>query len=217
MVSRRPWSDCRCHHDVPFACRRSFARPRSSCDYFGAIPGFVGLLCALFFADEPEADAFSSQGLCRYVSALEVDLNGAQTVYELLAGLSLTLPRLAVERVVELLETPQEPPMIIEGKRPPAYWPSDQGGIVVDDLVMSYAPALPPVLKHVSFEIKPKQKVGVVGRTGESFCVRVCLDILTLAEGSGKSTLGMSLLRFAEPTSGRILYVLSLARAPKVG
>lgn len=68
----------------------------------------------------------------------------------------------AVERVTELLEIPQEPPMVIESKRPAANWPSDVGGIVIEDLVISYAPALPPVIKGISFEISPRQKVGVV-------------------------------------------------------
>lgn len=78
--------------------------------------------------------------------------------------------------------------MVIEGKRPPAYWPSSEGGISVEDLVISYAPSLPPVIKGVSFHISKREKVGLVGRTG-----------------SGKSTMALSLLRFTDPTSGRIM------------
>lgn len=107
--------------------------------------------------------------LCRWWSALEVDLN-------------------AVERITELLSTPQEPPQIVEGKRPPASWPSSVGGLSVENLVVSYAKDLPPVVKDVSFDVPPRSKVGLVGRTG-----------------SGKSTLATSLLRFTEPTSGRIV------------
>ncbi|KAM0747040.1 P-loop containing nucleoside triphosphate hydrolase protein [Meredithblackwellia eburnea MCA 4105] len=106
--------------------------------------------------------------LCRYISALEVDLN-------------------AVERVTELLNVPQEPPQVIETYRPPAYWPSDKSGIVVENLVLAYAPTLPPVIKNVSFEIKPREKVGLVGRTG-----------------SGKSTMALALLRIVDPSSGHI-------------
>lgn len=89
-----------------------------------------------------------------------------------------------MERVVEYLDLPQEPPAIIESSRPPAYWPSSTGPnkdslVVVEDLVIKYAPELPPVLHGVSFNLKARERVGLLGRTG-----------------SGKSTLAMSLLRF---------------------
>lgn len=60
--------------------------------------------------------------------------------------------------------------------------------IVVEDLVIKYAPELPAVLKNVSFSLKAGERVGLLGRTG-----------------SGKSTLAMSILRFVDPTSGRII------------
>ncbi|MBW0461807.1 hypothetical protein O181_001522 [Austropuccinia psidii MF-1] len=94
----------------------------------------------------------------------------------------------AVERISEYLEIPQEAPAIIEASRPPAYWPSDNSGLIVEDLVVKYAEHLPPVLKYVSFTIEPRQKVGLVGRTG-----------------SGKSTLALSFLRILEPSEGKII------------
>jgi hypothetical protein len=45
----------------------------------------------------------------------------------------------SVERVVEYLDLPQEPPFVIEENRPPAYWPSNVDNdslIVVEDLVV---------------------------------------------------------------------------------
>ncbi len=76
----------------------------------------------------------------------------------------------SVERVVEYLELPQEPPVIVESSRPPAYWPSSEGEnlIVVEDLVIRYAPELPPVLHDVSFSLKGRERVGLLGRTGAS-------------------------------------------------
>lgn len=45
----------------------------------------------------------------------------------------------SVERVVEYLELPQEPPLAIENSRPPAFWPSGSNNdslIDVKDLVI---------------------------------------------------------------------------------
>ena len=83
---------------------------------------------------------------------------------------------------MEYLDLPQEPPAVIESNRPPAYWPSSASSdalIRVEDLVVKYAPELPAVLHGVSFNLKAKERVGLLGRTG-----------------SGKSTLAMSILRF---------------------
>lgn len=68
----------------------------------------------------------------------------------------------SVERIVEYLGVPQEAPAIIEGHRPPAYWPSSTGSLVVDDLTIKYAPDLPAVLRNISFTVKPSEKIGVV-------------------------------------------------------
>jgi hypothetical protein len=55
---------------------------------------------------------------------------------------------------VDAILLPLEPPSIIEGHRPPAYWPSNSGGISVENLVLKYSPELEPVLQGVSFHIK---------------------------------------------------------------
>lgn len=46
---------------------------------------------------------------------------------------------------------------------------------------------LDPVLKNISLDIKPREKIGVVGRTG-----------------AGKSSLTLALFRIIEPISGHI-------------
>lgn len=100
---------------------------------------------------------------CRFWTSLELDLN-------------------SVERIVEYLDLPQQPPQVIESNRPPAYWPSDnnpEGMIVVKDLEIKYAPDLPSVIHGITFALKPRERIGLLGRTG-----------------SGKSTLAMSILRF---------------------
>ncbi|KAH7925080.1 hypothetical protein BV22DRAFT_1195420 [Leucogyrophana mollusca] len=87
----------------------------------------------------------------------------------------------ALERVKEYSELKREPPEFIE-PRPPRTWP-DSGSIICENL-----PELPNVLHELNFEIKPGEKVGILGRTG-----------------SGKSTLALSFFRFVEATEGRIL------------
>ncbi|KAL1762723.1 hypothetical protein FB107DRAFT_198344 [Schizophyllum commune] len=108
---------------------------------------------------------------CRNWTSLELDLN-------------------SVERVVEYLDLPQEPPAIIEDHRPPAYWPSsDSESLVsVENLSIRYSPELPAVIQNISFSLRGGERVGLLGRTG-----------------SGKSTLAMSLLRFVDPSSGKIV------------
>ncbi|KAL7746806.1 Transporter of the ATP-binding cassette (ABC) [Sorochytrium milnesiophthora] len=92
----------------------------------------------------------------------------------------------AVERVVEYLEIEQEAPAVIPGQRPPASWPAE-GAISVRNLVVKYTPALPPVLKDVSFDVRGGEKIGVVGRTG-----------------AGKSTLAIAFFRIMEASQGTI-------------
>ncbi|KAF9419736.1 hypothetical protein BGZ94_009323 [Podila epigama] len=92
----------------------------------------------------------------------------------------------SVERVREYMSLPQEPPAVIEGCRPPPGWPNN-GEITVENLVMQYSPEDPPVIRDVSFHVKPREKIGIVGRTG-----------------AGKSTLAVAFFRFMELTAGKI-------------
>lgn len=61
-----------------------------------------------------------------------------------------------------------------DGLDSPAAWPTD-GRLEVSDLVVAYAPELPPVLNGLSFTVEKNQRVGIVGRTG------ACKSSLTLA------------------------------------
>jgi ABC-type multidrug transport system fused ATPase/permease subunit len=83
----------------------------------------------------------------------------------------------SVERAKTYLELPQEPPAVIEGKRPPAYWPSsttNNAFISVEKVSIKYSPELPNVINKVSFAIKPREKVGLLGRTGSGKSSKWC-------------------------------------------
>lgn len=68
----------------------------------------------------------------------------------------------SVERIAEYLHVPEEAPAVITNNRPPAYWPTSSGGLVVDKLSVRYMTDLPLVLDKLSFDVKPKEKIGVV-------------------------------------------------------
>ncbi|XP_070538850.1 ATP-binding cassette sub-family C member 5-like [Ptychodera flava] len=82
---------------------------------------------------------------------------------------------------------PEEAPAKVKGHEPPKNWPTE-GNIVYKKVKLRYREKLPLVLKSVSFDIKPQEKIGIVGRTG-----------------SGKSSLGVALFRLVELADGEIL------------
>ncbi|KAL4891206.1 P-loop containing nucleoside triphosphate hydrolase protein [Aspergillus ambiguus] len=96
----------------------------------------------------------------------------------------LEMDMTATERVLEYTDIDIEDQ---DGYEPPASWPL-RGRVEVEDLVVGYAPDLPPVLNGLSFTLEHNQRVGVVGRTG-----------------AGKSSLTLALFRFLEARTGRIV------------
>ncbi|WFD33892.1 CCR4-NOT core subunit cdc39 [Malassezia cuniculi] len=90
----------------------------------------------------------------------------------------------AVERIGEYIDIEPEKQ---GGTAPPAHWPTDSGNIIVKDLAVRYGTEFPRALDGVSFEVRPGEKVGIVGRTG-----------------SGKSTLSLAFFRFLEAEAGSI-------------
>lgn len=65
----------------------------------------------------------------------------------------------AVERILYYTELPSEGDTTTPTDPPPS-WPED-GAIEFKDVEMSYRPGLPAVLKGVSFQINPGEKVRV--------------------------------------------------------
>ncbi|KAK9316859.1 P-loop containing nucleoside triphosphate hydrolase protein [Lipomyces starkeyi] len=92
----------------------------------------------------------------------------------------------SVERILEYCKLPCEAPEVIPDSRPPVDWPTE-GSVEFHDYSTRYRPGLDLVLKGVNLRIKPREKIGIVGRTG-----------------AGKSSLTLALFRMIEPVGGYI-------------
>ncbi|TFK62437.1 hypothetical protein BDN72DRAFT_741737, partial [Pluteus cervinus] len=149
--------------------------------------GALGVLITTLFSIATLTDGAGFAGLC--ITSAMAFTTSVYWACRVWTGLELDLN--SVERIVEYLNLPQEPPIHIEGRQVPAYWPSsadNESPISVENLTIKYAPDLPAVLRNVSFQLKAGERVGLLGRTG-----------------SRKSTLAMSILRFVDPIEGKIV------------
>ncbi len=90
--------------------------------------------------------------------------------------------RAAADRVGELLDTPRA----ITDPPEPVTWPGLRTALRLEDIAFAYVEGT-PVLRGISLEIPAGADVGIVGSTG-----------------AGKSTILSLLLRFRDPTSGRV-------------
>ncbi|PAV58307.1 hypothetical protein WR25_02213 [Diploscapter pachys] len=90
----------------------------------------------------------------------------------------------SIERIVKYTELEPEKEPLITAKLDPE-WPQ-HGRIQINNLFLKYDKEF--VLKDISVDIKPKEKIGIVGRTG-----------------AGKSSLLRTLFRLVSPTQGTIL------------
>ena len=92
----------------------------------------------------------------------------------------------SVERCLEYSTLTPEAPDIIPDHRPPPNWP-DQGEIIFQNYSTKYRPELDLVLRNINLDIKPQEKVGIVGRTG-----------------AGKSSITLALFRIIEAFDGHM-------------
>lgn len=84
----------------------------------------------------------------------------------------------SIERVQEYADL--TPEVDNNTKEPPKSWP-ERGKIIFRNMFLRYSKDSPYVLKDLIFEIQPREKVGIVGRTG-----------------AGKSSLIQALFRLAD-------------------
>ncbi|XP_050310916.1 multidrug resistance-associated protein 1 isoform X2 [Anthonomus grandis grandis] len=92
----------------------------------------------------------------------------------------------AVERIKEYAEIPQEAAWELTNQNVSKVWP-ERGEVAFKDYSVRYRPGLELVLKRLSFSVKGGEKVGIAGRTG-----------------AGKSSLTLSLFRIIEAAEGQI-------------
>ncbi|KAG1786323.1 P-loop containing nucleoside triphosphate hydrolase protein [Suillus plorans] len=94
----------------------------------------------------------------------------------------------SVERIVHYAKDLEpEAPYEIPENKPTSEWPT-AGEVEFREYSARYRPGLDLVLKDISMTIKPKENIGICGRTG-----------------AGKSSLLLTLFRIIEPASGAIL------------
>ncbi|OCF40975.1 ATP-binding cassette transporter [Kwoniella heveanensis CBS 569] len=151
-------------------------------NFSNIIGAFVTIFAAVFALRNPKMDAGAVGLSITYaLSFTEYVL----WVVRLYAASEMSMN--SVERVGEYLDLEVEEEAHTKGIEPPAYWPTRDGSVVVENLTCRYAPQLDPVLRGVNFTIGPREKIGVCGRTG-----------------SGKSTLALSFFRFLHQEAGKI-------------
>ncbi|KAG2035311.1 P-loop containing nucleoside triphosphate hydrolase protein [Suillus americanus] len=93
----------------------------------------------------------------------------------------------SVERIVHYAKDLEpEAPYEIPEDKPASEWPT-AGEVEFREYSARYRPELDLVLKDISMTIKPREKIGICGRTG-----------------AGKSSLLLALFRIIEPASGTI-------------
>jgi len=94
----------------------------------------------------------------------------------------------SVERIIHYANNlKQEPPHEIPETKPEVPWPAE-GRVEIKDAVLRYRPELPDVLKGLTMDVAPGEKIGIVGRTG-----------------AGKSSIMTALYRLVELSAGSIL------------
>lgn len=100
----------------------------------------------------------------------------------------------SVERLKEYAEVQQEAPSEIPATFPGPHWPT-AGAISFLNYSARYRPELNLVVSGLNFDIRSKEKIGIVGRTGKIF----------FNKGAGKSSLTLALFRIIEAAEGCIL------------
>ncbi|KAJ2490225.1 Multidrug resistance-associated protein 1 [Coemansia sp. RSA 2050] len=96
-------------------------------------------------------------------------------------------------------DIPPEAPYVIDECRPEPDWPYD-GAIQMRNYTMRYAEGLKPALNNINLDIRPGEKIGIVGRTG-----------------AGKSTLAKALFRLSNGPDSKGSIVIDGQNIEEIG
>ena len=146
------------------------------------LPLFILTSCYLF---QSQYDSQSLGLLFKYTVLLNDQL------FEIMLNINdLGKTLTSISRCIKYIKIPQEKynKKLIDDKNYMNKNIFHEGKIKFENYNVRYGPKKPLVLKNISLEIKKGEKIGIVGRTG-----------------SGKTTLGLCLLRILEADSGKII------------
>ncbi|OMH83059.1 Multidrug resistance-associated protein 1 [Zancudomyces culisetae] len=142
----------------------------------------VGRLIAAEKSESGQSSA-STFGLCMtYALSITRSMNWYIRMYR-----EMEIEVVSLERIDEYSNLPSEAPFTIKDAQLDPSWPSD-GKIEFVNYSVKYRPELPNcVLRDINVNINPREKIGIVGRTG-----------------AGKTSLTLGLFRIIEPYEGHI-------------
>ncbi|KAJ2164004.1 Multidrug resistance-associated protein 1, partial [Coemansia sp. RSA 562] len=125
-------------------------------------------------------------------SKVHVIIDLATAMLEQLSKLTLVMPGLGMAmpmlvRFFDYVENLEQEPVDVATNAVDSNWPSE-GRISVQNLSLRYRTDLDCVLNGLTFDVRPREKLGVVGRTG-----------------AGKSSLIHALLRIIEADTGSVV------------
>jgi len=140
---------------------------------------------SLFALAEPVHGGAKSAGLVGV--AISYGLGLSQSLYSVMLNvLLLESNMVAAERLQQYADLPPEEDPGSRPAEPRGGW-LQHGAVRFEGVRLRYGPGHPLALRGVTFDVSPRERLGVVGRTG-----------------SGKSTLLAALFRTVEPESGRV-------------
>ena len=150
-------------------------------DFIGLLYSLYLILMASFFKDNYTAQSVGI--MFTYSLMLERELASTFSMFS-----DMEMSMISMERCYKYTKlTPEKNFTLLEDEKlKEKNWPNE-GKITFKDLSIKYRPNTEIVLKNLNFEIKPREKIGICGRTG-----------------SGKSTICLSIFRLIESFEGTI-------------